>query len=147
MLLFELLNKPIEWRQRPDGRNTKSFTFELEDGRLYIVYFIQNDLTRSGIKIWEASFKDMHDERGMSNAFDKTGKGNELVIFSTVLQIITHFVAKNPEDIVMFSAEETNRQTLYLRMLGRYIKPPMAFEVDEEDFYIGHQDLINELDV
>lgn len=149
MLLLELFGKPGQWQEVQGGPRTKAYKFTLPepDSRTFVVNVIHNDKTMSGDRIWEVSFRDENDTRGISKSFDKTNKGNELAIFSTVLDIVGNFIAQNPDDIVMFSAEEMNRQTLYHRMLTRYIKPPMAFEMDGQDFYVGHKDLINELDV
>lgn len=143
MLLFELFGKPVQWQESASG--LYKFTLPEPDGRTFVVHFELRE--EEADNVWELSFRDANDPRGNAQSFEKTNKGNELAIFSTVLDIVRDFIAKSPEEVVMFSAEEPNRQTLYYRMISRYVKPPMAFEIDGQDFYIGHQDVIDNLEI
>lgn len=156
MLLFELLDNPVEWTLTTNKDRQVAYAFTLPDGREIVVNFAllgtfdknTSFTTDAGVNVWILVFRDneepQRDDDGEEvDPFGVTGGGGELIIFATVLEIVADFLQNHPNDVVRFSADEPNRQTLYHRLISRYIKPPIEVVTRNQDsFFIGHKDAL-----
>lgn len=101
------------------------FTTKAEIGNRTIVFnasMYEKGMDAKPIKAWEIDFT----ERTPGNmSFDKTGSGNELQVFSFVLESIKELVARYAPDEIVFTSHKAdgNRTSLYTRMAKR-IKIP-----------------------
>ena len=121
MLLFELLDKPLEWQETFNSPEGYVAEFNLPDGRTFGTVF---EFVRDEPPIYEISFSDK--QASKQEVHDISNKGSELLIFATVMDIIQTFVADNPDSLVYFTAKEPSRQKLYNRMVSRFVKPPLS---------------------
>lgn len=76
-----------------------------------------------GEEVWEVNFVERAPGRGTT--FGKSGSGNEMAVFSFVLDSLKEFVARYSPQQVEFSAArgDRNRSQLYQRMISRGIIP------------------------
>lgn len=72
---------------------------------------------------WEVDFIEQSPTRG--DTFSKTGSGNELQVFSFVIESLKLFISLYSPDQVAFTSDKSdgNRSQLYARM-GRKVKIP-----------------------
>ncbi len=140
MLLNELFDKPLPWRTKWDEFSEKVAVFEL-DGEQYRVRItrLQTNFKFSLIgtdevevfkNVWQMGFA-----RGDSDA--KTGTGNEIKVFSTVIDIFKHWLDEYPGiGQLIFSAKDADgpgRAKLYHRFAKVLEKNGWTY-MDTEEF-------------
>lgn len=144
MKLFELLNKPVEWDKTYDftGGEEHYVEFTTPKGRkmTFKVAWVNKNPTT-----FEMEFADDEANR-YEDRFGITGKGDQLAIFATVLEMAQKFIQQNPNTVLYMSAEEPSRIKLYESMMRRFVKPPLAYfsksKYHETGFWIGQEHLI-----
>lgn len=125
MKIFEVLDKPLPYKLTDKEQEEELYTFRLPDRRTVTVIFYAPEHLADGI--WEVLFKIAGDQR--QNQYAPTGDGGEIKIFSTMSKIILDFLNSHEEVFkLILEAEESNRKTLYARMLKRLVKPPYHFK-------------------
>lgn len=80
----------------------------------------QND---QGEEVWEVNFVERSPEKGTT--FGKSGSGNEMAVFSFVIDSLKEFAARYSPQLVEFSAsrKDRTRSQLYQRMISRGVIP------------------------
>jgi hypothetical protein len=78
---------------------------------------------QEGQEVWEVNF--VEHTPGKGTTFGKTGSGNEMAVFSFVIDSLKEFVARYAPSIVEFSSSkgDENRSKLYQRMISRGMVP------------------------
>lgn len=133
MTLNELLDQPLK--------------YEIEENtdRFFIAHF--QTPKSSTIKFWAENEGAMFDEDegewmisfgamkkdGMVD-FDKTGKGDEFSVFSTIKAILDDFIKKKNPKVIEFSASKydgENRGRLYAKMFKKNL--PSGWKLDVND--------------
>ena len=110
----ELFDKPARWRLLKDTDKIIKYGSSIDDKDLVVLFH------RRGSNKWEVSFA----VDGMASV---TGGGDEIKVFSTVLDIISDFIKnKDPEEL-NFTAEKSldsssSRIRLYNRLIRRFAR-------------------------
>lgn len=79
---------------------------------------------------WEVDFTEHSPDRG--STFRKSGSGNELQVFSFVLESLKLLIAKYSPDSVLFTSDESdgNRTSLYARMSRKITIPGYEMQIE-----------------
>ena len=155
MRLFELFDNPvsdIEWEETVLGEDARfrvgeyvynvSFSpvppdaFE-EDRSIprSLMAMIDNDVAPIDIEFqqYKAAPKNSF-ITGTDGTHEITGTGNEIKVFSTVVDIIQNWISRNPnEQLVYISAKEPSRVKLYRRMVNSFAKGKKVWELVSTD--------------
>jgi hypothetical protein len=148
-ILLELFKQTVPW----EIHNESAFSAEAEftiDGLKYEVLLdggshnlVQLENPYEELDVWEISFvvsgtiarNNGADDERFTGTSDITGTGNALLVFSTVIEIINHFIStRNGLDSISFSAHqnEPTRIKLYNRMAQYYAKKGWRYISNEE---------------
>ena len=109
--ITELFDKPARWKKIKDGPDEYVYKSDINGKDLTVI--IEEFAAE-----WEALFK-------VDGSMDITGTGNEVKVFSTVLDIISDFINSEEPDIIIFSAsksQSSSRSNLYDRLVKRFAK-------------------------
>lgn len=81
---------------------------------------------------WDIAFVENQPEKGYT--FSKTGSGNELQVFSFVLESLKLFISIYSPDSVSFTSDKSdrNRSRLYNRIASRVTIPGYRLETDDK---------------
>ena len=112
MILLEVLNKsvPFNWT---DASTAVFMAGDVE----YTVVYQPDHISYDG----PGYYMDFYARGGKVRATQGiTGTGNELVVFSTVVEITKQFVQKERVQILAFSAHEPSRVKLYDALVRRF---------------------------
>ena len=129
----ELFDKPVRWKL--DTENPYRLTYEAKiDGTTLSVDFLNK-----GNEDWEMVF----DVNGKSNV---TGGGNEIAVFSTVLDIMKDFDKRTDAQIIRFDAAKgaedgSSREKLYDRFVRKFASSHGYNLVDKRDIRTGNNTL------
>lgn len=146
MLLFELLNKPGEWKEVPTNHpGDFKAVMELPGGR-QIEYLIHKGYYPNTV---EYEFSDKS-QSSIADRIGINGAGDELVIFSTAVEILSKYLQQNPNQVVIFTSEENNRTSLYSRLLKRKLPSGLTYREEDDEgegkFLIGTPQAMEQLD-
>lgn len=126
MFLVELFDKalPWQWVQSPKQVVIKSADFYTPKEQHMVVDFIykrQPDEARDPNKVNRVEVEFCSKDKSGWCETDITGKGEELPIFSTVLEIVDAFLTEFPHVELTFTAStsEPSRMALYDRLVKR----------------------------
>lgn len=132
--LTELFDSPVKWKWTSKSVNYWAAEFWVADKYLYVVTFDKN------IKAWELVFVlDVIKEPGESDSLRErlpigrthnTGTGNQLQVFSTVLDIAQKFLKEVKPNILIFSGSKSSgKGDLYKMILVKLdnILKPMGY--------------------
>jgi len=119
----ELFDKPARWqmtRNRPDSVQYKS---NVNGKNLLVLFQFDDDYEH-----WSVTF-------ATDLTTDVTGEGDEVAIFSTVLDIIDDFVTLKDPEKLFFMADKNktgkdSRIRLYDRLIRRYV-PSIGFKLED----------------
>lgn len=108
--------------------------FETPNGRVNVMF--DKDIAREEDEAsrWELVFTreviSKEQPNDIAYTTGKTGQGNELQVFATVLVIVQEFIQRYHPDIVEFTSdkEDGNRSSLYTRLVKRHL--PKGYEVE-----------------
>lgn len=129
MRLFEVFEKPHEWRWLFRDHDEFRAGFAASDGNAVEVFLARSDISQGGEEwrdegefryqfidprsVWEFAF--MRD-----GSEDITGQGDAFRIFTTLAEIVQDFVRSTSPKFIVFRAKaEQSRVRLYTRMLPR----------------------------
>ena len=138
MLLFELFNKPQEWKSDEGlSGGEYSASFKTPSGKTIVVYIHHRE---SDPDTYEVEFYD-DDEDDQKKRFAITGGGEAIVIMSTVLKVMGEFLQAQPDSVLFFSSSAMSRSALYDRMVKRAVKSPFIAHTELQNqhgaFWIG----------
>lgn len=138
MQLRELFNRPVpwEWDYQNDGSWGADFTVNQVNYDIRIeVVEEYNDETGNFEQNgdWRVEFG----ESGSYDAYGITGKQKQqaVLVFSTVIDILTQFKKAHPDAALMFTADEPSRQKLYSRIVASMQK--LGYKVSSEPYHNG----------
>ena len=142
-LVLELFDNPYSFTTVIDRAEYKEFEFNA-NGRSIVV-----DITIMEKDTWEVSF---HKKGKISDAdkyprYTLTNNGDQFKIFSTVIDIIKHFISKQKDlRVLEFNASkvddevETGRGRLYNSMVKKLSSENgFDFEIDDDGEYINYR--------
>jgi len=115
-VLSEVFNSNV--RATLVKNNANAFIVKAEIGNRIIKF-----TAAGGSGDWEIDFVEQSPEKG--DTFGKTGSGNELQVFSFVIDCIKEVIAIHQPDRVSFTSDKSdvNRTKLYAR-IGKKVKIP-----------------------
>lgn len=118
MLLTELFDKPTNYNQTESSNFKDSYKFETKSGqKIEMNVYKPETFRQAGIDLEEGGlgfdFKNMSE----GGTEEITGTGDEIEIFSTVLDIIKKSIKKHDPTLIAFGAHEKSRQSLYDKMI------------------------------
>lgn len=71
---------------------------------------------------------------GTDGTYEITGTGNEVKVFSTVVNVVQEWLKNNPEaQLIHISAKEPSRIRLYRRMVNSLAKGKKVWEIESQD--------------
>lgn len=128
----ELFDRPARWRLVKDTGNIIKYRSSINDKNL-VVFFHRHGISDDTSSKWEVSFT-------VDGDFSTTGGGDEIKVFSTVLDIMKDVIeTKNPEEL-SFTAEKSldsdssnSRIRLYSRLIKRFAVSHGYQLVDKND--------------
>lgn len=118
--LTELFDKPLRYH----WENNKTAEFVINDKNYSIEFSIFEN--SKGLREADVHFN-LRDDADVAR-IDLTNTGDEIKVFSTILQIINEFIKNNNVDVLTFSAEEPSRINLYKRIANKFSKHVKTFE-------------------
>jgi len=82
--------------------------------------------------VWDVVFIEKSE---LGDTFGKSGSGNELQVFSFIINSLKFFISKYSPDIITFTADkgDSNRASLYTRLVQRIKEPGYHLENIETD--------------
>jgi len=113
MLLIEVLKSPVPWKVREHRPDYFDATFIINNIK-YITRM--SAFLDAGPQEWDIEFYPDLD-RPTRERYNILNLGNELQVFSTVLDIIQKFIKEYHPPIVSFSAHQPSRMKLYNRLI------------------------------
>lgn len=124
--ISELFNKPVRYKKTMDDPyGMVRYSFWVDEGSEneshYIIEFSYWSEGNYDIDepFWEVSFGNMsHGDDG----YGITNTGNEIKVFSTIVNIMKEFTKKNNPPGYYFSAKEQSRKKLYDAMIRKLAK-------------------------
>ena len=146
IILTELFDNPVKYSQSESSNFRDSYKFETKSGqkiemnvyKLETFKHVGVDLEDGGLGF---DFKNISE--GGSEGI--TGTGDEIEIFSTVLDIISKSIKKYDPVLIAFGAHEKSRQSLYNKMI-KYMKrkfnyklldkAPIMFPLGNSEYYV-----------
>lgn len=144
MKLFEIFDKPIGAvsKKNTDDHMTQEIT--LRDGTILELSFSRGHEFTSD-NCWYFSFtRRAAGAHSWTSTMAKTGEGNEVEVFSSVVAAVTKFFNEYDPDVFLFSAEKVfddprtrSRANLYQRMAKRLAGASYELETDN-DYDIIH---------
>jgi len=106
----ELFDKPARWRLVKDTDKIIKYRSSIDDKDLVVFFH------RRGSNKWEVSFAVDHE-------FSVTGEGDEIKVFSTVLDIISDVIqTKEPEELNFTAEKSLDSSSSRIRLYNRLIK-------------------------
>lgn len=128
-ILLELFDRPAQWKMTANRPSYVEYKSNVNDKNLTVSFYFDDDDNH-----WSVTF-------ATDLGTDVTGEGDEVVIFSTVLDIIDDFVSlKDPEKIFfMADKNKTGRDSrirLYDRLIRQYV-PSIGFKLEDRYEYMG----------
>lgn len=126
MRLTEILSSPIqfEWTKQSPIESKASFSV---NGHQYVVWI---DAGENVPNSWELIFF-LQQENGESRT-DSTGTGGQFQVYSTVMAAIKQHMEKYGIRSIVMSAEDRSRQSLYPKLIRKYL-PGWKVEAYDED--------------
>ena len=121
----ELFDRPARWRLVKDTDKIIKYRSSIDDKDLLVFFY------RRGSNKWEVAF-------AVDQEFSATGEGDEIKVFSTVLDIISDVIqTKEPEEL-NFAAEKSldsssSRIRLYNRLIKRFARDHGYRLTDKDD--------------
>ena len=118
MKLVELFDKSVPWQEAFHASYQSEYEFTVDGvGEYYVAITIDTD---SGEGVWTLEFTRKRDDNHWSHDMMDAG-GKQLQVFSTVLDIVRHFIRKRQGEVdyINFTASEPSRIKLYRRMAQR----------------------------
>ena len=109
----ELFNKPARWKPKKQTKDYASYEAYIEGKKLFI-FFDQNSKG-----VWETLFT-------VDSELEVTGGGDEIAVFSTVLDVMNDFIEKYEPEKISFEAtksketRDSSRTKLYDRIIKRF---------------------------
>lgn len=140
MKLFELFETSYETKLVKNTPDSVRFNFKSANGFDYTVLFIRSDPgPNEGEWIWEFQFSQLGPS-GLNRPgkLDITGTGDEIRIFSTILNIFLKVSdLRRDIEIVAFSAKEPTRKRLYDKLSKLFVSRAgwSRHETEESEFY------------
>ena len=124
----ELFDKPVRWQMTRDSRGAVDYQSNVNGKDLVVVF----DIIAPGA--WEVIFTVDYEL-----AITGEGDGDEMRIFSTVLDIISDFIKNKDPEKLYFTAEKTpdssnSRIRLYNRLIKRFASSRGYKLKDKDDF-------------
>jgi len=124
----ELFDKPARWQMTRDSRGAVDYQSNVNGKDLAVVF----DIIAPGT--WEVIFS-----VDSEHAVTGEGDGDEMRIFSTVLDIISDFIKNKDPEQLHFTAEKTpdssnSRIRLYNRLIKRFASSRGYKLKDKDDF-------------
>ena len=123
MLLRELWDKPVKYYADEDEYGQPVYKFQV-GGKVYQFMY---DISMSGNCV-DVSFCALG--KGSDCEFGIMNSGKSVLVFSTAVAIMRQILADNKPRLLTFSAKESSRQKLYLRMV-KHLLP--TWETDTYD--------------
>ena len=114
--LNEVFNQPYSWSKIADDNQHKGYEFKTSAGLKYRVSIGKEDESA-----WVVNFSSY--TRGGGFSYDKTGTGDSIRVFATVLDIIKSFIRNNRVEAIVFVADGEDgpsRRRLYTALVNRY---------------------------
>lgn len=145
MLLKELFDNPLEYKlintTNEHGIPTDNYQFVINDKKYNVQIYKIDDFRQAGVNSSKSGIGidfqnlsvNMNDNEGI------TDTGDEIKVFSTVLDIIKIAISKHKPELIAFGAHEKSRQKLYNRMIS-VMKSKYGYEIDndaETQFELG----------
>lgn len=121
--LKEVFDQPYSWNRTKNGPDEKAYRFKTEAGVIYDVLMYERKSNE-----WLVEFTA---KVGSKTTQDKTGTGDSIRVFSTVVDIIKHFVSEQYIGTITFAADKLDgdsRARLYAT-LAKSIAPKIGFKV------------------
>lgn len=122
MLLREVFNSPVDWRMRKHRPDYFDAIFMINNIR-YIFKasaFLNNGGEMSAITEWNIEFYPDLDIPA-KDRYKILKLGNEVKVFSTVVDIMREFIKEYHPGVISFSAEEPSRKKLYFRLIDTLV--------------------------
>lgn len=117
----EVLNKPVPWQWYNKDKYNYSAKFRVGDASYEV--WLDNNTVPYGDNFhqddWELVFRLSHLVGNPDvSAYGITKTGGELVVFSTVIEIVKAFVREKQPGRIWFTAKEESRKRLYKAFLA-----------------------------
>lgn len=122
-IILEVFDQPYSWKRTKNGPDEKAYRFKTEAGVIYDVLMYERKSNE-----WLVEFTA---KVGSKTTQDKTGTGDSIRVFSTVVDIIKHFVSEQYIGAITFAADKLDgdsRARLYAT-LAKTIAPKIGFKV------------------
>lgn len=123
MLLNEIFDKVSPWMTIKQDKHTYSALFNV-NGKKYVFF------ATGGFGVWGIMFYLLTDDDAR---IDITGSGNQFEIFSTVIDIIKHFISIYNPQVVEVDAVEHNRKRLYVKHILPKALTGWKIEIRDDD--------------
>jgi hypothetical protein len=150
-LINELFDKPVKYKfvnKEQISEHEYSFTYEfvIKISSWNSIKYIVSIATQTKLnllgkirKTADVAFSLKNYTKYSDDPFGKTGTGNELIVFSTVMTIIKDFIRNDPSiNKITFTSEKDeytsdNRSSLYKKMVKRYL--PSGWKEKISDYH------------
>lgn len=131
MILSELFNTSTAWKWIQQTPNRWAASVSIAGDR-YSVNFWKTMDPVQGL-VWEVGFSLMNDDH--LGTIDIVGGKAAPQIFSVVIEIIRAFAANHRGKLLMFTAEEPSRVSLYRKLVKRLAPQSQMYYDDYEGMY------------
>lgn len=121
MKLQEILDSKVPYEVVTSTART--FRAKAKIGGRYITFEADDNMNGG----WDIQFSETDGDEGSSPAFGKTGRGNELAVFSMVSAAFKEFLDRYHPPAITFTADKDDkgsdtRAKLYRKLLDKYLK-------------------------
>jgi len=147
MLLHEIFDRPLPYKQVSSSSHKDSFEFTTSGGiTINVNVFKIPDFRQAGVDIDGAGIGfDFQNTEFEGDKEGITGTSDEFEVFSTVITIIRKALLEHDPELVAFGAHEGNRQSLYDKMIKFMQRkysyelldtPPVMFPLGDSKYYV-----------
>jgi len=147
MLLLEIFNKPLQYKQVTSSPQADTYEFTTGNGNeIKVNVFKIDNFRQAGVDLPGTGIGfDFQNVNASGNPEGITGTGDEFQVFATVLTIVEQALAEHQPTLVAFGAHEGSRQKLYDRMIKVMQRrhayelldtPPLMFPLGKSKYYV-----------
>lgn len=135
MLLNEVLQSPVEWKVTNQIVDAFEAIFHLNTNQGPSKFGFNAFVDSDDGTTWTISFHQWIKGRDVYNI---TKTGSELIVFSTIIDIMRAFIKKYKPQLMYFGAEEPSRMKLYLKLIRTLLPNWYVFHGESEIWVSVH---------